>query len=57
MELRILRYFLAVAEVRPFEPALRSDVYLAWKKGAPPNHATQALIAQVRESAGSLTGR
>lgn len=42
---------------RLFEPALRSDVYLAWKKGAPPNHATQALIAQVRESAGSLTGR
>ena len=35
---------------RPFSPALKSDVYLAWKKGVPPCPATQALIAQVRES-------
>lgn len=42
---------------RPFSPALKSDVYLAWKKGVPPSPATQALIAQVRESAGSLSGR
>ena len=34
---------------RPFSPSLKSDVYLAWKKGVAPSPAVQALIDRIRD--------
>ena len=34
----------------PFGPALRSDTYLAWKKGARLSPAAAALVARVRDA-------
>ena len=58
MDIRILRYFLAVADegnitraaerMHVSQPALTSDVYLAWRKNAVLSPAAAAFVATVR---------